>query len=291
MMEIKKNKKNFFVTSPDTPGTKNFWIKIEKNKWENDTFKVFDAFLDKKHSYVDIGAWVGPTVLYGCQLAKHCYAIEPDPVAFEILHNNIKLNPTIKDKITTYNICIGHISGKIKLGTKTQFGDSMSSILFSNSEKRLFVESVTFEEFVAKNKIKNCNFIKIDIEGGEAIILPTMKAYLQRNKPVLFLSLHPFWFRDRVNDSRKIIEVLKIYKNIFYRTGRSIKLNELFNVLISMDETENFSIIVTDRWNYFSRLVFRFKRPIPLRVKLWFKYYFSHPFQIHGLIRRKLAKS
>jgi len=77
---IHKNGKKFYV---NTSKNEWFWNQVETNLWEPDTFKIFDKFIDKEHSYIDIGAWIGPTVLYGCQISKHCYAIEPDPIAFK----------------------------------------------------------------------------------------------------------------------------------------------------------------------------------------------------------------
>ena len=53
-----------------------------------------------------MGAWIGPTVLYGCQNAKFCYAIEPDPVAFRQLKNNVDLNPSLISRISFSNSCV-----------------------------------------------------------------------------------------------------------------------------------------------------------------------------------------
>ena len=54
-------------------------------------------------------------------------------MAFKMLKDNVGLNFGLKNKISLFNICIGFVSGIIKLGSKTQFGDSMSSIEFSDS--------------------------------------------------------------------------------------------------------------------------------------------------------------
>ena len=87
-IKIEKNDKTFFV---DSSNNTSFWAQLQVGVWEPETFKIFDIFLDKNHSYIDLGAWIGPTVLYGCQNAKFCYAVEPDPVAFKNLKNNIDL--------------------------------------------------------------------------------------------------------------------------------------------------------------------------------------------------------
>ncbi len=245
MKKINKNKKYFFVKDNDN---NKFWDMIQNGKWENNTFIIFDKFIDKDHSYIDIGAWIGPTVLYGCQLAKHCYAIEPDPVAFKILQNNLDLNSRLKNKITLCNNCISDECGDIKFGNSNKFGNSMSSILFDNSNNSCIVKSITFDKLIQLNNINDCNFIKMDIEGGETIVLPNIKDYLEKNKPTLYLSLHPHLFKNVDKDSKIIINILRIYKNIFYDNSKLINLNELLSKKLL--KKERCEIVATDRdWN------------------------------------------
>lgn len=45
-------------------------------------------YCNKENTYIDIGAWIGPTVLYGACVSKHVYAIEPDPAAVSQLKKN-----------------------------------------------------------------------------------------------------------------------------------------------------------------------------------------------------------
>ncbi len=255
--KIVKNRKEFYVTGyyssfkqrikkifvPSHPGS--LWEKVNNNKWENETFAIFDRFIDEDHSYIDIGAWIGPTALYGCQIARHCYAIEPDPVAFKMLQENINLNPNLKDKITLCRVCIGDICGNIRLGSNSKFGDSMSSMLFDKSAKSVIVRAITLNRFIKMHNIDDCNFIKMDIEGGEVIVLPNIKKYLQKNKPTLHLSLHPFNFKDLKRDSNVITNVLKIYRNIFDNKGELIDLKYLFNEVLL--KAKSYDIVATDR--------------------------------------------
>ena len=248
MKKISKNNTHFIVNDLND----NFWHNFEESGWENYTYIVFDVFLEKNCSYIDIGAWIGPTVLYGCQRAKCCYAIEPDPVAFKILQDNISLNQKLKDKIILFNGCLGETCGEVKLGISSGlsgcgFGDSVSSLLFSESEKSLKVASITIEKFIERYNIKDCNFIKMDIEGGEIILLPSMKDYLQKNKPTLYISLHPNWFRNIEKDSRMIIDILTTYNHLYFDNGKSIQKDDLYRKLL---QKKNITLIATEdrRW-------------------------------------------
>ena len=216
-----------------------------KNKlWEVHTHKILEKFLDSNHSFIDIGAFIGPTTLYGAFIAKKVYAIEPDPIAFNELKKNVLLNHVLKEKIELHQICIHICSDQVKFGSMLNGGDSMSSILFKDSKTSWVVEGITFEDFIIKNNIKDCNFIKMDIEGGEAIILPSMKNYLEINKPILFLSIHPCFFDDPLNDINKIIDVLKIYKNVYDEKGKKIELHKLITKNIIKGYYE---VVATDR--------------------------------------------
>ena len=244
MKKITKNKIHFFVNDLNDK----FWHNFEKNGWENYTYIAFDVFLEKNCSYIDVGAWIGPTVLYGCQRAKYCYAIEPDPVAFKTLQDNISLNPSLKNKITLFNGCLGEMCGEVRLGVSSGlsacgFGDSVSSMIFSGSEKSINVKSLTIEKLIERYNIEGCNFIKMDIEGGETILLPSMKDYLQKNKPTLHISLHPNWFRDIEKDSRIIAHVLTMYKYLFFDNGQKIKRDDLYRLLL---QKKNITLVATE---------------------------------------------
>jgi FkbM family methyltransferase len=268
LKKVKIHNKIFSVTVHDGSNEEEFWDLVGKGYWEWDTYRVFDQFLDKEHSYIDIGAWIGPTVLYASQIAGHCYAIEPNGVAFKVLVENINLNPGLRSKITLFNGCIGNVSGDVKLGTMTSFEDSMSSISFAKPRSDVIVKSVTLDEFTKTNNIRDCNFIKMDVEGGESLILPSMKAYLQKNDPTLFLSLHPFWFKNREQDSKQVMDVLRIYEHLYYADGRRLQPNRLLNILLSLGNC-NFSILATNKWNFGRRLPYILKARAHQLVARW----------------------
>jgi FkbM family methyltransferase len=202
-------------------------VYVWHKNWERKTHKIFDRFLDPKYAYIDIGAFIGATVLYGAQTAKKVYAVEPDPLAFKELEKNVLLNPGLKEKIELHNKCINVFSGKVRFGNCSTGGDSMSSLQFSAARTSWIVDGITFEDFIKENNIVDVNFIKMDIEGGEALVLPTMKNYLKTHKPVLYLSVHQPFFKDPRKDTQDIIDVLEVYANVYSSDGKRIDLLDL----------------------------------------------------------------
>jgi FkbM family methyltransferase len=239
-VEVVVHKKSFFVN--DEP----YWSSVSNGVWEPQTFNVFDKFIDSTHSIIDIGAWIGPTTLYGCQLAKHCHAIEPDPVAFKKLKYNVALNPTLQSKISLYNTCLSSETGKARFFSASTFGDSRSSLVLKESDKSVEVDSITLEDLMRQNNITDCNFIKMDVEGSELVILPNIRDYLKREKPTLYLSLHHFLFRDRKNYAVPIILTLEIYKDILNMQGQKVSLQDILDFM-AKDPGKGCEIVATDR--------------------------------------------
>ena len=178
-------------------GAEAFWISASGGRWDPETFRVFDRFLSSTASYIDVGSWIGPTLLYGCQLARAAYGIEPDPVAYAELRKNIQLNASLAANVNIYNVCIATTSGSVKFGSRAEGGDSMSSLLFADQGKTVWnVAALRFEDFVKKANVTDCSFIKIDIEGGEYQLLSSIAPWLNKCRPTLYLSFHPcFLFR------------------------------------------------------------------------------------------------
>lgn len=239
--KIKINDKMFFVNPSNNSS---FWAQLQIGLWESYSFNIFDRFLDLDHSYIDIGSWIGPTALYGCQKAKYCYALEPDPIAFRFLKNNLELNPDLVGRVSLFNQCMMNSTGMTSLSSKGDGGDSCSSTIHKQFSTSWKVPSITLQQFILDNSIHDFNFIKIDIEGGEFSVLPNMLDLLKEKKPTLYLSLHLPLMDDPKNSIKKIYDVIKMY-DIFYDN----QLNEIDLDFILNDNNYNkfFEIIVSEK--------------------------------------------
>ena len=241
-IKIEKNGKTFFV---DSSNNASFWAQLQVGVWEPETFKIFDIFLDKNHSYIDLGAWIGPTVLYGCQNAKFCYAVEPDPVAFKYLKKNIDLNHQLHSSIKLSNQCITDFSGTTYLTTRSkEGGDSTSSIIFEKSATAWKVKGITFHQFILDNSIRDCNFVKMDIEGGEFLVLPTMQEFLEKEKPTIHLSLHPPLIKNPYDSLKRIYKIITKYNFVY---DNKLKILEKEFILREDNYDKFYDIVVTDR--------------------------------------------
>ncbi len=183
-----------------------FWDLANRGEWEPTTYQVFDRFITRATTFLDVGAWIGSTALYGAQLARETHAFEPDPVAFSELKNNVAANSKTawRPGLYLHQMAISNFSGAIDLGSRNAKGDSMSSTLLSDEVDSWKVPAQTIKEFVEFNGLEGRElFIKIDIEGGEYELIPSLKSFFSDNNVKVLISLHPEFLLQSIKDSMK----------------------------------------------------------------------------------------
>lgn len=119
---------------------------------------------------VDIGSTVGEftySILH--KKPKHCYVVEPMPVFFDTLQNNLYGHPVsfVNAAITDEKYCTLQWDGHIHN-----------------------VQTLTFEEFILKNRIKKIDFLKSDCEGGEYNIFSQTNISFLKTIPKIVFEIH-----------------------------------------------------------------------------------------------------
>jgi FkbM family methyltransferase len=237
-----------------------FWQEVANQTWEPETFRLLEHFIDSQHSYVDVGAWVGPTVLFGSQNANITYALEPDPGAFAELAANVELNRSRLGNVHVLNQALAPISGKLRLDTPTRAGDSSATMLSRPTRESWWVDALRWDDLVRAQNIRDCNFIKMDIEGGEYRVLPDMLAWLEKNRPTLYLSLHPlqlYWSGWRIwravpalrrayvaKQTASLFDALAFYPHCFSAHGKLIARDEMAAMAARQ---ENFAVVFSEQ--------------------------------------------
>lgn len=243
---------------------KQFWNDLAKNAWEAETFEIFDKFITKGVTYLDIGAWIGPTLFYAAHLAKEAYGFEPDPIAFSELAANLKLNSKLNN-VKIYQTLIGNINGKVRLGNRHNCGDSQGSILFADRQTSWEAASVRLENVVQREKIQSPLFIKIDIEGGEYSLVPSLKKLFRDMRPIVYLSLHHSFFLMSLYPGStslakrilrrikyvvahiRLVMSLRTFRHIYDSHGNEINVfKSLVNVVFVKDMVKGNSILAMD---------------------------------------------
>jgi FkbM family methyltransferase len=191
-----------------------FWKQVLRGMWEPETFAIFDQFIGKETLFLDVGAWIGPTALYGVQRAARCIAFEPDPVAFAELMANVAANQgqAWVEKLDLHECAINRDGTPFILGGSAEGGDSMSSALFPDRESQWKVKAKRLHDVLAtERKPGQPVFIKIDVEGGEYELLPTIADILGDPLVTAYISFHPRMLRGWAVAAHEREQVSKVF--------------------------------------------------------------------------------
>ena len=171
-----------------------FWDWYETDDWEPETVAVFTRFLRPNTRYVDLGAWIGSTVLLAAPLVSRIVCVEPDPLAFAALSENLALNPEVMQKTTAVQAAVGATDGSVILTSAGAGGDSNSSVARAgDTGARWETEQITLATLVSRAALGPPDFIKVDIEGAEYDLLSTLPV----QPPTLYVALHPNLLIDK----------------------------------------------------------------------------------------------
>jgi FkbM family methyltransferase len=203
--------------------------------WESYTFHILDHY--KGGTYIDIGAWIGPTVLYSANLYDRVIAVEPDVIALLRLEENLNANNF--SNISIVKKGLSDNNGKSVFGGNGPLGNSESTLLINDKEDffsyegrhtniwtehdTVQIDTITIDTLIKEYDIdvNDINLIKLDVEGGEKIIIPHIKEFLNIHKPTFYVSLHYCYLRDE--EAVEIVNTLfEIYDKCFIVSNNGI---------------------------------------------------------------------
>ena len=176
-----------------------FWDRVAEGHWEPETLAAIDRLVDRRTTFLDLGAWVGPTALYAAGRARRVIAVEADPAALDQLRRNLAVNPDLAERIDLVPRAIHGQEGTVTMGARRKPGDSMSSVLLSGAERTWQAETITPGQLAGMIREDERVVVKIDIEGAEYELLPSLAPLLKHAQAVL-VSLHPKILAASVND-------------------------------------------------------------------------------------------
>lgn len=195
------------------------WDWIEASHWELQTFGLLDKYVTPETTVLDLGAWIGPISLYAAQIAKRVIAVEPDPVAYTLLQVNALENgdcfrpqkiQTIRKAVTGKTDVVTLGSGWLGASTTRLNPEAGGGIGAWDAGQTFTVNSVSLDDLVyGTGCIGDPLFIKMDIEGAEEQVL--WSPYLESHKPTLYVSLHPFWWREPIKVWDRLKQLSDIY--------------------------------------------------------------------------------
>jgi len=146
---------------------------------------VIKSFVKNDDIVIDGGANIGD---WSKEVVSHAsctiYAFEPAPDAFEILkewaapYKNIQcFNAALNDEEKELEI-----NWYPNSGGSTFFHRPILNDVYHLSNKKISVSSTSIDSFCKKERIEHINFLKIDTEGAEALVIAGSKHLIKHHK-------------------------------------------------------------------------------------------------------------
>ena len=154
--------------------------------FEYDKQKLFEHEIRPGSVVYDIGANVGFYAL----LASELVGTEGTVIAFEPVPSNVRYIESHLALNNVSNVRILQAAVADKSGTACFKEASNNSMGHLDSVGDYAVEVVTIDGLLAAGKVSPPQYIKMDIEGAEALALRGAEGCFRRYKPVLFLATH-----------------------------------------------------------------------------------------------------
>lgn len=194
--KIEEKRKIFLNNKPIYFSTPNFLLNYRHKTFfskEPETLQWIDSF-EQDSVFFDVGANVGLYSIYAAEIKKtKVYAFEPSFFNLEFLARNI-FNNKLEDKINIIPIALNNSIGINKFHlTTTEWGGALSTFDQSFDDggdeikPKFTYRTLGFDldTFVKLIGIKKVDYIKIDVDGLEHIILSGASNTLKYAKEVL----------------------------------------------------------------------------------------------------------
>ena len=162
--------------------------------YENDVLEQISKNIAPGFTILDIGANIGNHTLYFSKIlqAKQIYSFEPIKETFKKLDYNVKLNAC--SNVVLYNFALGS-SNSWGSSDNVSMGNFGAQKIKYSSEKKEF-EIKTIDDLAID---KSIDFIKIDVEGFEEEVIKGGLKTIAKNKPLIFIEIHPKNFSKMKN--------------------------------------------------------------------------------------------
>ncbi len=164
--------------------------------WEPHLHRVFEKYVKPDSIVLEAGCHIGTHTIKLAKLCEKLYGFEPLPLSFSILQNNLELNEinntelikkglsnnigtTTFQWIPRYNIGAAGLNnnpnGMANLRGDENLCDSLS--------ESVSVELITIDSL----KLNKLDFVKIDVEGYETLVIEGAMETIARCKPIIVM--------------------------------------------------------------------------------------------------------
>jgi len=195
-----------------------------------DEFKFIENYLDQSDIVVDVGANIGVYTLWmsRCISSKgKIIAFEPDPRNFERVKSQTNLNE-INDRVILEDIALSNKQEKVNFAQGKDDQNYISKYEDGSTEEKIVVSATNLDSYARNRDINKVDFLKIDVEGGDLLVLKGARKMLSENS----VDVIQFEVNEKVEnfgiEISEIFSFLEMYNyDVFsYNPGAGVSLVE-----------------------------------------------------------------
>lgn len=150
--------------------------------------RVFMDCIKEGDHIFDIGAHLGYFSCVSAALTKTgtVCAFEVDSNCIDLISRNVSLNQLNNARI--FHLAVSNVSSYVSIPA-SNLPDPGTHIEHTKGQNYIEVPSITIDEFISQVNITP-NFVKIDVEGAEYMVLQGMKELLKNEDLILLIEIH-----------------------------------------------------------------------------------------------------
>jgi len=177
------------------------WIPSSKASLEHQYLHALD--LESKVIF-DVGAFVGYVSLFFASRAAYVVAYEPNPFNRRKLERNLSLNRLCPTQVR--DVALGDAPGSLQMAwSPARAGEG--SLVLASGQEHCTVRVTTLDSEMEEG-LPAPDFLKVDVEGAETLVLQGAKNLISRRHPQWFIELHGSTFEDKMQRARAVIGTL-----------------------------------------------------------------------------------
>ena len=212
--KLKTTDKTILFSTADTYSNHWFYPRYAFGKTHEPlATELLQQILKPSSVFLDVGAHLGYFSCLGAALCKdgEVHAFEIDPLSVERLMANADLNDFKNLKVVS--MAVTNEKGVVRIPKRVEPNPGLG--INQKAKDYIEVPSTDLDSYVVENQISP-DFIKIDVEGAEALVLGGMKEILEEGKVQILIEIHPNLLQSNFNSSTAaVLGVLENYGYTF----------------------------------------------------------------------------
>lgn len=172
------------------------------------TLRKYDKYFPIKRDFIviDIGAHIGIFSVYAAFKGAKVFSYEPEDENFKLLNENVRMNK-LEDRVKAFKLGVYKKPGAKKMYLHPNLAGHSTFYSLVKSDLCKKVKFTTLRDIITANKIRFCDFLKINCEGSEYEIIMNLPNSTFRKIGYIALEYHKvegYSYTDLLNLFQKI---------------------------------------------------------------------------------------